>query len=402
MNTRWLSAVAGLVAVAALAGTAFANAPMKVTVKTVTPVKTIPLRDLQYVNLPPIMRRIIGDARFSQRQINQLYNKLIQEGYLQRASGQFAIHNPWKKPALSQAPRVQDRAIQTKLYGPQPNSITAGQAFPGIGASNTPPDSVGCEPPDTDMAVGANDVVELVNLCEGSGTGYFKAWNKLTGAVIQNTTSLSGMWGANSGCDQGGGDNMVLYDQLANRWIMSQLNNLDDGICVAISETGDPTGAYYLYNFPIVASGSLSDYPKVAVWPDAYYVSTNDFEDFSYFEHVDFTALDRSAMLTGSAATMIIINGQDNGLDYSVLPADLDGMTPPPANDPGIFVNFGSPYESGTPYALNFWRMHVDFANPDSSTLSGPVSLAVDAFNDGICGGGLGGGCIPQPSGAEG
>ncbi|MGH8428655.1 MAG: hypothetical protein ACRES7_11885, partial [Gammaproteobacteria bacterium] len=88
MNRRWYGAVAGVAALAALAGTAFANAPMTMhatIVRTVTPVRTAPLRDLQYVNLPSIMRRIIGDAHFSQRQIHQLYDKLVQAGYLKPA-----------------------------------------------------------------------------------------------------------------------------------------------------------------------------------------------------------------------------------------------------------------------------------------------------------------------------
>ena len=405
MNRKSLVTALGALVMVVFAATAFAQVryahvgTLGVTsVKTVVPVRTLPLRDLHNLNLPPILRRILGNKVFSAQYIESLRQKLIRMGYLQPLPAPYTIHNYRITPAMSRAPQVVDRALQTKLYAFQPNAVTAGLAFPGIGASDTPPDSIGCAPPDTDMAVGANDVVEITNLCSPAG-GSFKVWNKTTGAVVQGTTELAGLWAAGSGCDAGNGDNVVMYDQLAQRWILTQFNNAITGECVAISQTSDPTGAYYLYNFVIDASG-FTDYPKLGVWPDSYFVSTNDFPGGS-FSHVNFTALQKSAMLTGAPAQMVVINGASGGLDYSVLPAYLDGMTSPPAGDPGIFANFSSPYlfGAGAPYALNFWRMTVDWANPSAATLTGPVSLAVSPFNDGICG--YARACIPQPSPAS-
>ncbi|MGH3557494.1 MAG: carboxypeptidase regulatory-like domain-containing protein [Mycobacterium sp.] len=176
---------------------------------------------------------------------------------------------------------------------------------------------------------------------------------------------------------------------------MEQFNNAITGICVAVSQTSDPTGSYYLYNFVIDATG-FTDYPKMSVWPDAYYVSTNDFANVF---HVNFTALDRAQMLAGQPAQQVVINspGGNSDLAYSVLPADLDGMTPPPDGDPGIFTNFISPYlDGGSTYALGMWQMTVDWNNPANSTLAGPTEITVDPFNDGICN--LSRACIPQPS----
>ena len=405
LNRRWLSTVAGVAAAAALAGTAFANEPVTLhatIIRTVTPVTTAPLRDLQYVNLPSIMRRIIGDQHFSQHQINQLYEELVNAGYL-RPAEKSTILNRTIKPAMSEAPQVHDSVVQSKLFLPQPNSITAGVSFAGIGISGG--DSIGCAPPDTDMAVGDDYVVEIVNLCSGAGAGAFKVWDK-SGNVVQSTTSLAGLWTSGSGCDMGNGDNVVLYDQLAHRWILSQFNNAITGECVAVSTTSDPTGSYYLYNFVIDPTG-FTDYPKIGKWivgdprHDAYFVTDNDFTNNDVY--VNFTALERDQMLLGNAAQEIVINGPSTnggGLDYSALPADLDGSTLPPSNVPGLFANYVSPYLFGgsTPYALATWAMNVNWSTP-SATLYGPRLVAVAPFNDGICNQSRA--CIPQPGGSN-
>ena len=68
------------------------------------------------------------------------------------------------------------------------------------------------------------------------------------------------------------GDPIILYDHLADRWLLSQFTTAAPfHQCVAISQTGDPTGAWYRYDF--LNPGSNWDYPKFGVWPDGYYMS---------------------------------------------------------------------------------------------------------------------------------
>src|SRR5207249_282026 len=63
------------------------------------------------------------------------------------------------------------------------------------------------------------------------------------------------------------GDPVVLYDPLADRWLLSQLAS-PSHVCIAVSRTPDPvTGGYHLYEFN---AGSFPDYFKLGVWPDAY------------------------------------------------------------------------------------------------------------------------------------
>lgn len=340
--------------VAALAGVAFANAATTANAvpnANVAPVMSRPLRDLQESpDAPPLQRQPMD------------------------------VRDSTERPSNS--------------HGPQPKGITAGVSFAGIGVSGN--DDPNCPQPDTDMAVGDDHVVEVVNLCSGDGVAAFRVWDK-DGNVVLPTTSLAGMWGAGSGCDTGNGSGGILFDQLADRWILEQINDAKTGICVAVSQTSDPTGQYALYNFVIDPDGNI-DYPRLGLWPDAYYVTTNDWvEDF----HVNFTALNRAQMLAGQATQMVVRNGighNEGGVDYYVLPASLDGTALPPTGSPGIFLDLTSPYLTGepSPYALDMWRMVVDWTNPDDSTLTGPTETGVDAINDGVCSLWVMT-CIPQP-----
>jgi len=372
----------------------------------VTPVKTMALRDMRNLNQPPIMRRVMGDRTYTQQQAAQLRAKLIGAGLLKPAQGPFTIPLKTLKPFGGPRPTIAYPAAQHAIgHG---LDFTSSFAFPGIGASDTPADPIGCAPPDTnsavgfDSAVGSDVVVEIVNLCTASpGVGAFKVWNASTGAVIQGTTALGGLW-STSDCQNGGGDNNVTYDQFAHRWILSQFNSSYTGICIAISASDDPTGSYYLYNIVMDANG-FTDYPKTGKWitgddnTDAYYISANDFPPAACGNCVVYTAVQRSAMLTGSAAGVLTIIGPTytTGLDFSALPADVDGTTTPPLDAPEYYVDYISPYYyGGSTYALEMWQMSVNWGAL-SASLTGPTQINVNSFEDGDYS------CAPQPSPGE-
>src|ERR1044071_8501612 len=130
-------------------------------------------------------------------------------------------------------------------------------------------------PPDPNGDVGPNHYVEMINLVYAV---YDKAGNLLLGPV--DTGSLWANF-AVPDCTDPSGDPVVLYDQLTDRWILSQFttsgmnpdgsfNGLPFYNCVAVSQTSDPTGAYYRYAFITSQAGSTStffpDYPKESVW----------------------------------------------------------------------------------------------------------------------------------------
>ena len=84
-----------------------------------------------------------------------------------------------------------------------------GIPFPGVGCN--------CAPPDTNGEVGATQYVQIVN--EG-----YQVFNKTTGASVLGPVGIATIWSGFGGvCENNGdGDPVVLYDQLANRWVISQ------------------------------------------------------------------------------------------------------------------------------------------------------------------------------------
>jgi len=235
-------------------------------------------------------------------------------------------------------------------------------------------------PPDTVGEVGPNHFVQMVNL-------HFAIWdksgNKLYGPAASNT-----IWNGFGGPCQtrNDGDPIVLYDQLANRWILSQFTSASPyGECVAVSQTGDPTGAYYRYFFTFNSSTSqFYDYPKLAVWPDGYYLTANRFG--SVYMGASAIVLERAKMLAGQAARYVEFQ---TSISYgSLMPADLDGATPPPSGSPNFIMQIGST-------ALRLWKLHIDWVNTANSTFTGPTSLSVASYNT-LCSSTRS--CIPQPN----
>jgi hypothetical protein len=243
---------------------------------------------------------------------------------------------------------------------------TGGVNFEGVGAD-------GYAPPDTNGAAGATQYVQWVNV-------EYAVFDKATGNVVQAPRAGNSIWtGFGGPCEtNNSGDPIAQYDKSANRWVMAQPVFVSPYMfCVAVSTTSDATGAYNRYSFGMP---NFPDYPKLGVWSDGYYASFNLFQGNS-FVGAYACALDRNAMLNGSAATAHCFN-----TPYpSLLPSDLDGSNAPPVGSPGYFVDFNG-------NALELFKLHVDFATPANSTFTGPTSVSVAAFNE-ACGGGT---CVPQ------
>jgi hypothetical protein len=259
---------------------------------------------------------------------------------------------------------VPDAALQEQVLPPV--SATLGLNFEGLGLGQYG-FVLQAAPPDTNGVVGATQYVQWVNL-------EFAVFNKNTGALVAGPTFGNAIWAGFGGQCQtsNSGDPIVQYDKIANRWIMTQfaVNSAPFLQCVAVSTTSDATGPYNRYAFSF---GNLfNDYPKLGVWPDAYYISFNMFTNV--FVGPAACAMDRNAMLAGAAATIQCF--QQTSAFTTLLPSDMDGTIQPAAGEPGFFVDFGV-------NKLNLWKFHVDFAVPANSTFTGPTALAVAAFTQG-------------------
>lgn len=288
---------------------------------------------------------------------------------------------PASAPAANRDPLASTGAPAPAALAVAPS---AGAGWDGVGQGMSG-FSVQYAPPDTSMDVSATQIVEAVNVS-------FAIWDK-SGARLYGPARVNALWSGFGGlCETtNDGDPTVVFDRLAERWIISQFaisgangSTVPYLQCVAVSKTADATGAYWRYAFPY---SFFPDYPKLAVWPDAYYTTFNGFTQSggSWFWYGGVVcAYDRVAMLAGSAATQQCWRNSSYG---SILVAGVEGPTPPPAGS----AAYGLALASST--TLANWRYTLDWANPANSRQSGPTGISVASYSQ-ACSGGT---CIPQP-----
>ncbi len=257
---------------------------------------------------------------------------------------------------------VTDPGLQT-WFGNSPADTTIAN-FEGVN------NIFGGVPPDTDGDVGPNHYFQVVNVHYAI---YNKSGVKLLGPST-NSSIFSGM--PNNSND---GDAIVLYDEVADRWIFSQfsLPNYPNGPfyeMIAVSQTGDPTGSWYRYQFQF---SDMPDYPKLAVWPDGIYMTANRFGSGSLnYKGVGVYAFNRTKMYAGQSNPEMItfqLNASNNA--WRMLPSDCDGEYPP-AGTPNYVA-----YHNDGPDQIVIYEFHADFVNTASSTFTLSNTLTVSSFN---------------------
>jgi subtilisin-like proprotein convertase family protein len=273
----------------------------------------------------------------------------------------FRVDAEPEAPSLD--PVVQDVAPSESVSPPS-------LSFAGLSnADNQTAFGFQVSPPDTDGDVGPNHYVQIVNLMFRV---FDKAGNPLTAALKVST--IFAPLGAPCGA-RDDGDPIVLYDPLADRWMLSQFCTVADPFnhqVIAVSKTPDPSGAWYLYDFPM-PNVKFNDYPKFGVWPDAYYMTDNQFNQAgTAFLGAGVFAFDRTKMLAGNPTAGYIYFDVENGNTAigGMLPADLDGLHPPAPGSPGLFAYFTATEFADPADAIRLFAFHADFANPGASTFT--------------------------------
>jgi hypothetical protein len=242
-------------------------------------------------------------------------------------------------------------------------------------------------PPDPSGDVGTLHFVQAVN---GSGGSDIRIYRKSDGSFVRNFTLTS--LGGTGACASGLGDPIILFDELASRWVFTEFSpQSGNSLCVYVSDTADleaPTVTWYRYTFTMPA---FPDYPKYGVWSDAYYVGANE-SGTSNARPI--YAFDRTKMLAGQPATFQRLTiPRLTGFSFQMItPADHDGATAPPANARGIFMrhrddeshNAGS--NNPTQDFLELWQLKIDFTTPANTALTGPLSIPIAEFSSNLNG----------------
>jgi hypothetical protein len=274
------------------------------------------------------------------------------------------------------------REVQPRLGAAPGLAPIVGANFEGIPAT-------GVLPPDTVGAVGPNHYVQMVNSA-------FAIYDK-NGALLAGPSQINSLWqGFGGPCEtDNDGDPIVRYDHLADRWLISQFAVNENMQCIAISRGADPiTSGWFLYAFPTLdANGQpvTPDYPKIGVWADGYYMSTqrgfpNDDLDVWVFE--------RDRMLAGQPARQVqfVVAAPSIVLQ----PSDLNGP-PPPNGTPNFFIRQVDGQRFGGQDRIEVFAFSVNWANPTMSSFQLVTNLPTAAFDSVLCDAGLMGTCVPQP-----
>ena len=266
------------------------------------------------------------------------------------------LHERRKRPEA-----VDPTALPVK-YDPvrQTDQQKGGQINFGINISGMG----GSFPPDPTGAVNEEFYVQAVNTA-------YKVFNK-DGTNASSPSGLNTLWPGSTNS----GDPIVMYDQSAQRFVITQFQTGSNEILLAVSETSDPRGSYYLYEFSFP---SFPDYPKYSVWSDGYYMTSNT-------NSQNVVAFEREKMLVGDpTASMISMNLPSFATHYgfkSVLPADADGDLPPYGTPISLFTFQDDAWSSGvTEDHILIMKMSVDWTNPGSSSITIDQELPTAAFN---------------------
>lgn len=299
-----------------------------------------------------------------------------------------------------------------RAYGLRFPTRDAGRAFDTPTVNRDGVGFTGVNPPDTVGDVGNDYFVQMVNGGGAVNGTRVLILDKTDGTEVQSFALGDLAVGTQTNCTAGRGDPIVMFDssvdnglgEPAGRWFLTEFTSVS--FCVYISETADPmAGNWFLYEF-LSDSGGLPDYPKFAVWPDAYYIGANENGSTVAGNGRTVYALDRENMLAGQPTrpSQVFEIPPLAGFGFQMAqPADWDGATPPPAGKPGLFLrhrddevhNGGT--ADGSQDFLEIWEFSVDWNNSANSTFSGPTNIGVAEFESELCGL-TAFACVPQPN----
>lgn len=219
-------------------------------------------------------------------------------------------------------------------------------------------------PPDPTGAAGPNHYLQAVNLS-------YKIYTKTGGAVTNGGPFNLG--DLLFGVDQG--DPIVMYDKFADRWFVSQFGTTSSKkIYIAISQTNDPTGAYYTYQY---TATNFPDYLKFSIWTDGYYMTHNSTSQRVY-------VFERSVMLTGGSGARMISKTYSPPNDagfFCPLAGYADGQLPPAGTPCPLFSYEDDGWGSGHVDRINIYEMAVTWGTSPTSTITLKAQLPTQPFD---------------------
>ena len=240
-------------------------------------------------------------------------------------------------------------------------------------------------PADPSIAVGPDHVIQMTNGANGSAL--FSIMDK-SGNVLIPSSYMDQLPGSSY---NGGGDCICFYDQLTDRFVMTEFGDTSrtgiqmNSLIMAVSATNDPTGSWYVYEF---YTGFFPDYPKFGNWHDAWYGVTRDFTD--QYQGNSIWAFEKQAMISGAQTVRVQrsrLSDPDNKYN-SLVAVTLGGNTQASLGTPGLFLYYNDDELTSNPAdrdSLSLLGFRVNFDNPANSFINNIGKFSVDAFSSDYC-----------------
>lgn len=319
-----------------------------------------------------VLMTIVGASMFAQ-----------QTG-VQGASSSGFLADPIVVPSI--AKQIQDGTFvpaETDYREARPKRQYSNNIVPGKGSSGedtalqtTPPTRQGSAPfltfdADTTPQAGVTDPTGAIG-----PNHYVAAWNfsfrifDRDGNPLTPEASLATIFPGNAI-----GDPIIIYDQLADRFLITEFDSNPNGFNIAVSQGPDPVNdGWYVYTTGF-STGQFPDYTKFSVWPDGYYVTANVGTRRVY-------AVEREKMLEGEATQFqdFQLGGITTSGFYSPQGSHVTAGSHPE------FGNFTIAYMQDDAWAgvaddhIKLWTINTDWETPSNSTISSPQELDVADF----------------------
>ncbi len=253
--------------------------------------------------------------------------------------------------------------------------------------------------PDVNGDVSPDYYFETANSSEG---GYYQIFDK-DGNAVTEVSTMGDLWTQFN--ITGLGDPVVVWDQDAERWLLTELGFDFATMLIAVSTTEDPMGSWFVYEFQ--SPWGLPDYPKYGLGPDAYYCTTNEYITGGDMDnHIPVYIFERDKMLEGDPNAGVQIVGIPKFSESGVFvfqvatPANTEGSMFYPAESGHPVVRMYDDAWDGGFDKVEVWEVHVDWDDEGNTYIDGPVELPTAPFDTDLCSGNIFD-CITQGDGSS-
>lgn len=238
-------------------------------------------------------------------------------------------------------------------------------------------------PPDVNGETGSAYYVQTINVL--SGGSLVSIYNKSNGTLSSSFNTNTAFWTPLGFTSLG--DPVILFDEVAQKWVLVEMRTTGNQILLAVSQTNNPAGAWYRYNF---STSAFPDFPKLSIWNNAILMTDNE----NGLAAAPIYAINKSAVYAGTTSTILRTTIPFvSGVGFQpITPVDWDGTTAP-VGDPMVIRMYDNVWSnSGGADHVELRTIAINFST-NTITPSAAINVNTAAFNSFFCNSFN---CVPQ------